>query len=178
MPGVDNGAGLDCRVAFSVFFDRQVDVRFGFTAENVDAVVNLFQSLCNITFCVVTLDAGVDRFRGVAKVGRLVVFVDVMRIHIVRVIEVTLGEGLGNYTSCGCKIVEKCSDDREIKDKLITFCGFSRNMTAGEERIRVDEHHLLKEIRIVSTGHCHDRSGRTGGDNICAAADLGFYEII
>ena len=54
------------------------------------------------------------------------VFVDVMRIHIVRVIEVTLGEGLGDYTSCGCKIVEKCSDDREIKDKLITFCGFSR----------------------------------------------------
>ena len=67
MPGVGNGAGLDCRVAFSVFFDRQVDVRFGFTAENVDAVVNLFQSLCNITFCVVALDAGVDRFRGVAE---------------------------------------------------------------------------------------------------------------
>ena len=63
MPGVDNGAVLDCRVAFSVFFDRQVDVRFGFTAENVDAVIDLFQSLCNITFCVVTLDAGVDRFR-------------------------------------------------------------------------------------------------------------------
>ena len=55
MPGVGDGAGLDCRVAFSVFFDRQVDVRFGFTAENVDAVVNLFQSLCNITFCVFLL---------------------------------------------------------------------------------------------------------------------------
>ena len=178
MSGVGDGAGLDCRVAFGVFLDRQVDVLFGFTAENVDAVVNLFQSLCNITFCVVALDTGVDRFRGVAEMGGLVVFVDVVRIHIVRVVEVTLGEGLGDYTSCGCKIVEKCSDDREIKDKLITFCGFSRNMAAGEERIRVDEHHLLKEIRIVSTGHCHDRSGRTGGDNICAAADLGFYEII
>ena len=178
MPGVGDGAGLDCWVTFSIFFDCQVDIRFGFAAENVDAVVDFFQSLCNITFCVVALDAGVDRFRGVAEVGGLMVFVDVVGIHIVRVIEVTLGEGLGDYTSCGCKIVEKCSDDREIKDKLITFCGFSRNMTAGEERIRVDEHHLLKEIRIVSTGHCHDRSGRTGGDNICAAADLGFYEII
>ena len=110
--------------------------------------------------------------------GRLVVFVDVMRIHIVRVIEVTLGEGLGDYTSCGCKIVEKCSDDREIKDKLITFCGFSRNMTAGEERIRL--------MNII----CSKRSGlypqaivTIGADapvatNICAAADLGFYEII
>ena len=66
MPGVGDGAGLDCRVAFSIFFDCQVDIRFGFAAENVDAVVDFFQSLCNITFCVVALDAGVDRFRGAA----------------------------------------------------------------------------------------------------------------
>ena len=51
-------------------------------------------------------------------------------------------------------------------------------MAAGEERIRVDEHHLLKEIRIVSAGHCHDRSGCAGSDDICAATDLGFHEII
>ena len=64
MSGVGDGAGLDCRVAYGVFLDCQVDVLFGFTAENVDAVVNLFQSLCDITFCVVALDTGVDRFRG------------------------------------------------------------------------------------------------------------------
>ena len=93
MLGVGDGAGLDCWVAFGVFFDRQVDVRLGFAAENVDAVVNLFQSLCDITFCVVTLDAGVNGLRGVAEVGRLVVFVDVVRIYIVWVIEVILGEG-------------------------------------------------------------------------------------
>lgn len=94
MFGVGDGAGLDCRVAFGVFFDGQVDVRLGFAAEDVDAVVDLFQSLCDITFCVVALNAGVDGFRGVAEVGRLVIFVDVVRIYIVWVIEVTLGECL------------------------------------------------------------------------------------
>lgn len=81
MPGVGDGAGLDCWVTFSIFFDCQVDIRFGFAAENVDAVVDFFQSLCNITFCVVALDAGVDRFRGVAEVGGLMVF-EIGRAHV------------------------------------------------------------------------------------------------
>ena len=106
------------------------------------------------------------------------VFVDIVWIYVIWVIEVALGKCLGDNTSCGRKVVEKCTDDREIKDKLLTFFGFPRNMTSGEKRIRVDEHHLLEEIRIVSTGHCHDRSGRAGSDDICAAADFGFHEII
>ena len=176
--GVGDSAGLDGWVAFGVFFDDQVDIQLGFAAEDVDAVVDLFQSFCDITFCVVTLDTGVDGLRGVAEVGGLVVFVNVMRIYIVWIIEVILGECLGDSTSRGRNVIEQCSDDREIKDELITFCGFSRHMAAGEQGVWIDEHHLLEKIWIISTCHCRNRSGRAGGDNICAAADLRFYEIV
>ena len=136
------------------------------------------QSLCNITFCIITLDTGVDGFRGVTKVGGLVIFVDVMRVNIIRIIEVAFREGSGDNTSCGRKVVEQCTNDRKIKDKLIIPCGFSWYVAAGEQRIRIDKHHLLEKIRIVSASHCHDRSGRTGSKNVCAASNLGFYKIV
>ena len=92
---VGNYAGLDGRVTFCIFFYDQIDIRFSFAAEDVDAVVNFFQSLCDITLCIVALDTGVDGFRGVTKVGGLVIFVDVMRVNIIRIIEVAFREGSG-----------------------------------------------------------------------------------
>ena len=130
---VGNRAGLDRWVALRIFFCDQIDIRLRFTAENIDAVVDLFQSFCDVTFRVITLDAGVDRLRRVAKMGGLIIFVEVVRIYIVRIVEVVLGECFGDDTSRRCKIVEQSSDDREIEDQLVTFCRFSRYMAAGEE---------------------------------------------
>ena len=110
--------------------------------------------------------------------GGLVVFVDVMRVNIIRIIEVAFREGSGDNTSCGRKVVEQCTNDWKIKDKLIIPCGFPRNMAAGKQGIRIDKHHLLEKIRIVSAGHCHDRSGRTGSKNVCAASNFRFHKIV
>ena len=178
MFGVWNCTGLNGRVTFCIFFYDQIDILLSFAAEDVNTVVNFFQSLCNITFCIITLDTGVDGFRGVTKVGGLVIFVDVMRVNILRIIEVAFREGSGDNTSCGRKVVEQCTNDRKIKDKLLIPCGFSWYVAAGEQRIRIDKHHLLEKIRIVSASHCHDRSGRTGSKNVCAASNLGFYKIV
>ena len=130
---VGNRAGLDRWVALRIFFCDQIDIRLRFTAENIDAVVDLFQSFCDVTFRVITLDAGVDRLRRVAKMGGLIIFVEVVRIYIVRIVEVVLGECFGDDTSRRCKIVEQSSDDREIEDQIVSFCRFSRYMAAGEE---------------------------------------------
>ena len=99
MFGVWNCTGLNGRVTFCIFFYDQIDILLSFAAEDVDTVVNFFQSLCNITFCIITLDTGVDGFRGVTKVGGLVIFVDVMRVNIIRIIEVAIREGSGDNTS-------------------------------------------------------------------------------
>ena len=65
--------------------------------------------------------------------GGLVIFVDVMRVNIIRIIEVAFREGSGDNTSCGRKVVEQCTNDRKIKDKLIIPCGFSWYVAAGEQ---------------------------------------------
>ena len=119
-----NGLGI-CQAAYVPVLKEEL--------KNIDAVVDLFQSFCDVTFRVITLDAGVDRLRRVAKVGGLIIFVEVVRIYIVRIVEVVLGECFGDDTSRRCKIVEQSSDDREIEDQLVTFCRFSRYMAAGEE---------------------------------------------
>ncbi len=131
MFGVWNCTGLNGRVTFLYIFYDQIDILLSFAAEDVNTVVNFSR-----VFCITFLYNYTGHWRrrisgGVTKVGRLVIFVDVMRVNIIRIIEVAFREGSGDNTSCGRKVVEQCTNDRKIKDKLIIPCGFSWYVAAG-----------------------------------------------
>ena len=159
--------------------NNAVDAGNGSSADNVDAVVQIFQGVGNINIYKVALDAGQQIFSAVSfPVGTFMVDVHGPSGELERIVEIGFGEIVFHVRTVHQNVVKRGSQYGTVDQKLRDPGLRIGDLIQGVDALRVDEEDLVKEIFVVVGSHDHKGTGETGSSHAGFSLDDFFREVI
>lgn len=159
--------------------DDTVDARSGSSSDDVDAVVQIFQSVGNINIHEIALDAGKQVFSTVSfSMGAFMVDVHGPSGELERIMEVGFCEIIFNVRTVAQDVVERGSQYGTVDQKLRNPGFRIGDLIQGVDALRVDKEDFVEKFLIVVGGHDHKGTGETGGSYTGFSLDDFLCEVI